>query len=200
MSKVVQDKKVKTNNQKNSICSVSVEAVKFSDLWSSYPGGQPYKDPKTGNPPKGYENQCAINLSAAIHGAGVEMKSFKGAVVEMGGRRLAIRAEELSTWLKLQPFCGLPRHPEDITGASWEEKIKGRTGIVFFADYWSRASEKAPTGDHVDLWNGSRLTAVGASFFSTFARNLGINEVFPGTNYGYSDIRKSKIILFWEIQ
>lgn len=128
MSKVVQDKIIKTNNQKDSVCSINVDAVRFADLWSSYPGGHPYKDPRTGSAPKGYENQCAINLSAAIHGTGIEMRSFKGATVEVDGRRVAIRAEELAAWLKLQPFCGLPRHPETSPARLGKTRSKGGLG------------------------------------------------------------------------
>mgnify|MGYP000238687044 CR=1 FL=1 len=200
MSKVTQNAKVKTNNQKQSVCTIGIDAVKFEALWSSYPGGHPYRDPKTGRVPAGYENQCAVNVSAAIHGSGIEMKSFKGATVLVDAKKMAIRAQELAAWLSLQPFCGLPMNPENITGGNWEEKIKGRTGIIFFADYWRRSSEKSPTGDHIDLWNGSRLTASGTSFFSTVGRSIGINEILPGTEFGYSDLRGAKTILFWEVK
>lgn len=201
MRKLVQNAKIKTNNQKQSVCTIDVEVVKFAVLWASYPGGHPYRDPKTGKVPAGYENQCAINVSAAIHGSGIEMKSFKGATVSVSEKKMAVRAQELAAWLSLQPFCGLPRSPENITGGNWEEKIKGRTGIVFFADYWRRSSsEKSPTGDHIDLWNDSRLTATGTSFFSTLGRSIGVNEILPGTEFGYSDLRGAKTILFWEVK
>ena len=38
----------------------------------------------------------------------------------------------------LQPFCGLPKKPEDITGKDWKSKDKGRTGIIMFHAYWTR--------------------------------------------------------------
>jgi hypothetical protein len=199
-----QQARVRTNTTRNSVCSVQVEAVTFAKLWKSYPSGHPYVDAKTGNPPPGYDNQCAIKVSVAIHGVGVEMKSFQGAVVMMDGLKTAVGAAQLAAWLKLQPFCGLPRWPEKVTGADWQDKIRGRTGIVYFENYWARNdSEKAndkPTGDHIDLWNGSRLTAGGVSFFSTLGRRLGLNSVGAGTAWGYSDLGRSTEILFWEIK
>jgi hypothetical protein len=198
---LAQQAQVKTNTTKDSVCSVNVGAVTFAKLWESYPSGHPYVDPKTGKPPKGYENQCAIKVSMAIHGAGIEMKSFQGAVVMMDGLKTAVGATQLANWLKLQPFCGLPKAPENVTGPEWQDKIKGRTGIVYFENYWRRHGEtSAPSGDHIDLWDGSRLTATGWSFFSTLGRRVGLREAGAGTDWGYSDAGKSTAILFWEVK
>jgi Type VI secretion system (T6SS), amidase effector protein 4 len=194
---LVQHAKITTNTEKGSVCSITVEAVGFSELWAAYPDSPPYVDVKTGKPPKGYENQCAIKVSVAIHVAGVEMKSFKGASVSINGKKAAVRAAELATWLKQQPFCGLPKTTATVTGKDWQEKLKGKTGIVFFANYWAREGEAStPSGDHVDLWNGSRLTASGTGgALTSFARfTLGIGSLW------YSDLGKATEILFWEIK
>jgi hypothetical protein len=201
---LTQQARVRTNTTRDSVCSVQVEAVAFAKLWESYPGGHPYVDPKTGKPPPGYSNQCAIKVSIAIHGVGIQMKSFRGAAVKVNGLPCASLAAELAGWLKLQPFCGLPKSPEAVTGPDWQDNIRGKTGIIYFANYWARdAGEKSsdkPTGDHIDLWNGSRLTATGMSFFSTLGRRLGLNSLGAGTSWGYSDLGKSTEILFWEIK
>lgn len=201
---LTQQARVRTNTVRDSVCDINVPVVTFAQLWASYPGGHPYVDPETRKPPKGYENQCAIKVSMAIHGAGAEMKSFKGAVVELNARKAAIVATQLAAWLRLQPFCGLPKQPENVTGKDWQDKIKGRTGIIYFENYWARTpAEQAsltPSGDHIDLWNGSRLTATGWSLLSTLGRRVGINEVAPGTDWGFSDIRNAKVILFWAIK
>ena len=192
-----QSAKVRTNATPNSICKIQIEAVKFSALWSSYPKTEtPYLDAK-GKVPPGYENQCAIRVSVALGGVGLTMKSFKGATVAVSSKRVAVRAQELADWLKLQPFCGLPSKPEEITGSNWQDKIKGRTGIVFFKDYWTRAGERSPSGDHIDLWNSSKLTATGVlSQAETFMRfTIGFSSLLGM----YSDIGKSTQILFWEI-
>jgi hypothetical protein len=196
VAKIKQKHRVNTNTKKDSVCSVKVEAVTFDKLWSSFPNGDPppYIDKKTGLPPKGFSNQCSIRASTAIHGAGVEMKSFKGVTVSVDGNRLAIRAEELANWLKSQPFCGLPQKPEDISGEEWDTKIQGRTGIIFFKDYWKRPGEKTPSGDHIDLWNGSRLTSRLTSFIEL---TLGIRE---STFLELSNFGKGSQILFWEVK
>jgi hypothetical protein len=212
-SGVKQRATVKTNDTPGSVCRINAEPVKFVDLWKGYPSSLPYVDPKTGNPPPGYSNQCAIKVSVAIHSVGVDMKSFTPAVVgvppnDLGrvlvnGKNTATLASQLAAWLKKQPFCGLPKQPESITGEMWEDKIKKRTGIVYFADYWTRNTDKAglPTGDHIDLWNGSRLTASGfLGTLTTTARYLGQRSLLPGTAWGYSDLGTSKTILFWEIK
>jgi hypothetical protein len=201
---LTQQARIRTNPTRDSVCSIQVEAVTFAKLWAAYPGGHPYVD-ANGKTPAGYENQCAINLSAAIHGAGIEMRSFQGATVTLpSGRRAATSASQLAAWLRRQPFCGLPQAPENVAGDKWQSKIKGRTGIVYFEHYWARnEAEKAagkPTGDHIDLWNGTRLTAVGWEFFSAFGRRLGINAIGAGTDWGYSDVRKARAILFWEVK
>lgn len=81
-------------------------------------------------PPKGFENQCAIKVSVALHAAGVDMKSFRGATVTVDGKRLAIRAEELAAWLKTQHLIGLPLKPENVTGKEWQEKVSIARGTT----------------------------------------------------------------------
>ena len=173
--------------------------LSFDKLWQGYPSSKPYVD-KSGDPPKGFENQCAIKVSVALHAAGVDMKSFRGATVTVDGKRLAIRAEELAAWLKTQHLIGLPLKPENVTGKEWQEKIKGRKGIVFFANYWARPGEKSPTGDHIDLWNKSTLTP---SFASILRFRVGMsslaNPLDPSDPY-FSNLDNSEGILLWEIR
>ncbi|VWD37345.1 hypothetical protein BLA17378_07783 [Burkholderia aenigmatica] len=80
--------------------------------------------------------------------------------------------------------------------------MKGRTGIIQFSRYWSRDGESSDnaSGGHIDLWNGSRLTVSSApDAVATLSRILGYQEFLPGTHLGWSDLRNSKQILFWEI-
>ena len=214
---LVQQARVRTNTTKDSVCKIDVQPVKFADLWNNYVTGDPYRDSKTGDVPKGYGNQCAIRVSAALHKVGVEMKSFTQANVAvkpneqfgrilLDGKNTAVKADQLGSWLSKQPFCGLPQKPENITGKDWESKVKGRTGIVMFDAYWTREGDAAgnATGGHIDLWNGSRLTISGvADGFATIGRYLGISSFRQGARLAeqlsYSDLRNSKTILFWAI-
>jgi hypothetical protein len=210
---LVQQAKVRTNTVKDSVCKIDVPAVKFSDLWDNYVTGAPYK-PAEGD--KGdYSNQCALRMSATFHKVGIKMLSFSQKTLKpmpgaqvlgrvmMGGSPSAVRAYELGEWLKLQPFCGLPKQPENITGKDWESKVKGRTGIIMFHAYWTRAGEApaSASGGHIDLWNGSRLTISSVTDgFATVGRYFGMQSFLPGTNIGFSDLRNSKTVLFWEIK
>lgn len=197
-------KEISTNAQKGSVCKVDVPPVTFDALWAAYPTGKPYVDPKSGKPPPGYANQCAIKVSVALHGVGVEMRSFTGSSIKLNGKTTAVGATELANWLKKQPFCGLSPKAEAVTGRDWQTKLKARQGIVYFSNYWQRQGEAGNqrSGDHIDLWSGTRLTTSGLSpgTLATMGRYLGLREFLPGTDVGYSDLAGSDEILFWEIR
>jgi hypothetical protein len=194
---------VRTNSTPGSIKVVELKVLTFQELWDTYPSGDPYTDPNTGRVPPGYSNQCAIRMSVTFHRLGIAMKSYhRTDRILVDGKGTASRADELAEWLKLRPFAGLPV-PEDVTGSDWESKVKGRTGIIEFSRYWIRHGEDtaSASGGHIDLWNGSRLTVSSApDAIATFSRVVGIQSFFPGTDFGWSDLRNSKKILFWEIK
>lgn len=195
---VKQKQQVRTNTVAGSVCRVDVPPVTFALLWNNYVTGNPYDDPA-------YDNQCAIRLSATLHRVGIEMKSFSQSSVKPGtgkaslgrillnGKATATRADEMASWLQLQPFCGLPAKPENVTGADWEAKIRGRTGIIFFGGYWRREGEASGqgSGGHIDLWNGAKMTGIGSGFRARW------NIVISGI---WSDLNAAKIILFFPIQ
>lgn len=196
-------KEVPTNTKVDSKAEVSLRRVTFAELWAAYPRGTPYVDPKTGDVPAGFENQCAIRMSVTLHKVGIEMKSFRGkGQIRLEGKRTAVLASEMANWLRLKPMAGIGA-PESITGSDWQKKIAGRTGIVAFMNYWRRDGETAgnASGGHIDLWNGSRLTISSTpGVVSTIGRSLGWDAFFPGTHYGWSDLGRSTEILFWEIK
>jgi hypothetical protein len=100
-------------------------------------------------------------------------------------------AQELANWLGPKRLAGCP-NAESYTGKAAFDRISDRTGIIFFANYWQRHGETgdARSGDHIDLWNGTRLT----SAFSWARVHLGISWD------GYlSDFRRSTRVLFWPI-
>jgi hypothetical protein len=190
---------VRTNATPGSVRIVQLEALTFQRMWNAYPDKEdPFVDPKTGRKPAYADNQCAIRLSITLHALGVEMKSFRGeGQIRIDGKRTALRAREMAEWLKLRPFAGL-RAPIDITGSDWQDKLKGRTGIVFFSGYWARNTD-APgqtSGDHIDLWNRDTLTAPGfeGRAISFLRFRMGVTSLW------YSDLGKSKQILFWDVQ
>jgi hypothetical protein len=198
---------VRTNSIPHSIKDVALEVVTFRELWDRYPSGNPYDN-------RAYSDQCAIRMSVTFHRVGIDMKSFSSKLVQplsgqpsigrivLDGKATATRADELGEWLKLRPFAGVPNY-EDITGSDWESKVKGRTGIIQFSRYWTREGESDAnaSGGHIDLWNGTRLTISSApDAVATISRSFGGHSFLPGTSFGWSDLRNSKQILFWEIR
>jgi hypothetical protein len=176
----------------------STKRVRFAALWAGYPSTKPYLDPKTGSPPKGFENQCAIKVSVALHAVGIDMKSYRGSQVVVEGKPAATRATELAAWLNSQYLPSLPVHGQTVTGEDWQKKVKGRTGIIYFANYWARPGEAAaPSGDHIDLWNGSRLTATGLEGVIVDFLRFGL-DIQSGP--GFSNLGKATTILFLEVQ
>lgn len=72
--------------------------------------------------------------------------------------------------------------------------------MIFFGEYWSHDSDAAgqSTGGHIDLWNQDTLTRVGWTSFFRFT--LGIDSLPSIALGGYSDLGKSKKILFFEVK
>jgi hypothetical protein len=168
--------------------------IKFETIWKNYPAAHPCRDPKTGGIPSGYSNQCAIRVGFALERSGVSFASFKGkrcpCASSTGGQIAS--AQELADWLGPKRFPGcLPA--EAYTGKAAFDKIDGRTGIVFLANYWQRPGETGTTrsGDHIDLWNGSRMSA----YSSWFRVHFGI--AWDGL---WSDFRLASRVLFWPVK
>ncbi|AVS79690.1 hypothetical protein C8244_00245 [Paracidovorax avenae] len=160
--------------------------VTFAQLWKNHPnvmGDAPLLDKAV------YENQCAINMSAALIRAGVDMRTYRGIWSWQKDRpKYAIRAEELANWLA----GGASRLPAKLTKYNGEEasnafeRVDHKKGIIFFKDYYGPGM----TGDHIDLYNGIRMTEV-SSWFRIHARIS-----WSGV---WSNFREAKSIWFWEL-
>jgi hypothetical protein len=186
---IKQSAAVKTNATKGSICKVDVPSIRFGDLWSAYAKGT-VCDAKGENGKPLFSNQCAIRVSHALKKCGVTFKSYpaKRKCWIHPNDDHVLAAKELADWLELQPFVGCKK-AETITGEDWRDKVNGRTGIICFEDYYP--PESGSGGDHIDLWNGSRMTDM-SSIFRTQLR-----IVFTPIWY---DLNKAKRIRFFPIK
>ena len=168
-------------------------AIKFETIWGNYPHSDPCIDPKTGKPPAGYSDQCAIRVGNALAKSGVSFVSFKGKRCPYADKNsgLVAGAQDLANWLGPTRFNGCSQ-AETYTGKTVFKGISGRTGIIFLANYWQRAGEtgNTRTGDHIDLWNGMRMTSV-TSFFRV---HLGVS--WDGV---WSSYERASKALFWPI-
>ena len=160
----------------------------FATLWNNHPvvkGESSLVDRGA------YEFQCAVNLSAALLGSGVNMKSYSGQWSwQKGSSKYAIRAQELADWLA-SPVNPLHSKVEKYSGFDVFNKISGRSGVIFFQNYWGANHQ----GDHIDLWNGYRLTD-----WRTWVRihirigSFGLHNLGAG-----ADFEKAKSVWFWPI-
>lgn len=153
----------------------------FRTLWENHPnvkGDTPILDKNV------YANQCAINLSAALLRSGIELKGFRGALSWQKDKpKYAIRAQELADWLRTT-FPRLPTRFKSVSPKDFNSQLYGHSGIIFFQNYWGAGKQ----GDHIDLWNGSRLTHI-RSVAQIYMR---IGSVGWGSDY-----HKAESIWFW---
>ncbi|MDE8601442.1 type VI secretion system amidase effector protein Tae4 [Marinomonas sp. RSW2] len=169
--------------------------LKFNQLWNDFPEKNimrarcQNKQSSTSSSPFG--NYCAIMLSDALIKSGVSTNSakVKKCWSHQGGKHILL-AEEMAKWLNTANIGGINR-VEKISPTSFQKDLDGRTGIIFFKDYWQRGNESLDnrSGDHIDLWNKNEISSTGM-----FMRS--IYEFFGAV----SDLNKSKEVWFWEIK
>lgn len=132
--------------------------MKFKALWQNHPtvAASAFEDdaPCLVNGKRAFDNQCAIRIGICLQKSGVALQTFKGARCwHRHTPAHILRAEELAKWLK-SPFSPFKRMSE-FKGINGFQSIQGKTGVIFFKDYYGDNNR----GDHIDLWNGSRLTS-----------------------------------------
>lgn len=199
----------KTNLIGKSQKMVLLKVITFDELWIAYPSEKiEHRDLKTGKDV--FSDHCAINVSAALYKNGILMKSFNKTrcwncpqpdPVSRKGIHI-IRAQELSDYLKTRPFAGCPK-PQEYIGKNYLKGVDGKTGIIFFKDYWLRGNEKTPTGDHKDLWNKSKLAGSGSLVSFLRVNFPDVTETFSGVFGAHtriSSLENAKQVLFWEVK
>lgn len=165
-------------------------AVGFSALWNAHPSVSGGEDPCSSE----FTNQCAIRVGVALASCGVDTTKIPGVVHcwhHENKEGHILRAEELANGLSHASIRGVGKQKE-VKPADLKKALKGKTGIIFFKDYWQRDGETSRnrSGDHIDLWNGTRLT----TYTSWFRIQLGLS--IDGI---WSDFGKSKKVLFWPV-
>ncbi|MCM5680443.1 type VI secretion system amidase effector protein Tae4 [Schlegelella sp. S2-27] len=149
----------------------------FHRLWGNHPTG---KFPCSTDGKSHFENQCAIRMGVAITKSGISMKTWGLRQCwhhdKDEGHTLA--AEEMANALTRVIVPGMKRVEKHQAKEAFD-KITGRKGIVFIKDFYNGS------GDHIDLWNGWRMTKLS----SPFAVYLGLG----------SDYTRGAGIWFWEV-
>lgn len=174
--------------------------ITFHKLWENHPTVKGDDDPCTTDGKKNFQNQCAIRVGTALARCGYDTRRIPGVRhcwhhEKTQGHILA--AEELAEGLMRAAIPGVSPVAR-YSAETFADEMDGKTGIVFFKDYWQRRGESGRnrSGDHVDLWNGSRLT----DWFSWVRINariggFGVHSI-PGAP---SDLAEAGAVWFWRV-
>lgn len=168
--------------------------MKFDDLWNNFPDKENIKKlctnkQKDSNKP--FSDYCAIMLSECFIRSGIDLSLLNAKRCwSHSGKKHILLAEEFAYSLKTRPPAGISAMTK-VQPGSFQNSLKGKTGVIFFKDYWQRGSESFAnrSGDHIDLWNKSEITGSGMFMRSVY-------EFFGVV----SDLNKSKEIWFWEVK
>ena len=168
--------------------------LSFENLWKNHPTVAGNDNPCSTNGKVYFSNQCAIRVGVALTKSGVKTKHIPGATHcwhHPASEGHVIRAEELAKGLAKVSLAGL-KPVDKLDPMLFSSKLASRKGILFFKDYWQRSGESSNhrSGDHIDLWNGSRLTD-----WTTWLR-IQLHLSLDGV---WSDYRGSKAVWFWEV-
>jgi len=166
----------------------------FNTLWNNHPKIFGDDAPCRTQGTKNFSDQCAINLGVALRRSGANLNGLFGVRYcwqhpKSEGHVLA--AEEMAKALSRTMIPGL-RSMKKIKPQEFEEELIGQQGIIFLKDFWRRGGETFGnrSGDHIDLWNGRRLT----DWLSYPRIQWGFS--IEGT---FSDYHDSREIWFWRI-
>jgi hypothetical protein len=109
-----------------------------------------------------HPNQCAIRMGTAFVGAGLDIKKLKAVTCDHHPKSMGhtLRALEFAEGLQRGLIFNIGTTEVYKVGHPWLTKLPGRTGIVFFHNYYNRqGNDTGPlTGDHIDLWKMGELT------------------------------------------
>ncbi|MCK0163294.1 T6SS effector amidase Tae4 family protein [Marinobacter sp. S6332] len=175
--------------------------ITFRKLWENHPTIKGDDNPCVKDGKKNFQNQCAIRVGAALARCGFNTRALPGARHcwyhdKSAGHVLA--AQELASALAELTIPGIGS-VQRLSAKEFMEKADGKNGVVFFKNYWQRSSDRegSPTGDHIDFWNGSRLTdRMTWARFHLRVGGFGMHSLPQGP----SDYLAAEEVWFWEVQ
>lgn len=141
---------------------VKIKKPSFQAIWDHHPAGSFPCDKQL------FPNQCAIRMSVALTGAGIDTSSFD----KLYPRRRCssaypslkhhhpghiMSAQELANWIDKSPeiFGQTQKLKSPVTSANYV----GKKGIVFIMNGWGST-------DHIDIWNGQDMRGGFPQYFS----------------------------------
>lgn len=163
----------------------------FKTLWDNFPDDEAVKKICFNKENTPFDNYCSILISECFNQSGISLESCHAVRCwSHPGKRHVIRAEQLAKWLSTNPPKSFGAM-ETVNPGEFQSKLAGRTGVIFFKDYWVRGNESFEnrSGDHIDLWNKNKITGSGM-FYRSIIELLGL----------VSDLNKSRSVWFWEVK
>jgi hypothetical protein len=145
----------------------------------------------------GVTNQCAVRMSIALARSGFGLESFQprsrvhaGVKCQTEGVPHVLGANELASFLSktlFQPEVYSPSGKKAGCGSAYE-RVAGRTGILYFNNCFTRSGDKTKSGDHIDLFDGSKY------YNQILHPRAGGNESSIGNLFAASDR-----VWFWQL-
>lgn len=164
--------------------------VTFKTLWENHPTVTNNVFPCSTNGKPNFPDQCSIRLgtSLALSGADTRTLNVRHCWFHDNSKGHILRAEELAMALTKTQLSGIGKM-QKIDPPNFQCELRGRSGIIYFKDFWLRSGETLDgrSGDHIDLWDGSRLTKW--QTWLTISCWLGVRESYP----------RSREIWFWSV-
>ncbi|HTF98659.1 MAG TPA: type VI secretion system amidase effector protein Tae4 [Cellvibrio sp.] len=128
----------------------------FKTLWDKHPTNTDDDYPCKTKGKNNFHNQCAIRMGVCFERAG--LKTSKLMIRKCWQHKAedghTLAAEEFANALQKVAISPKIQKPIKFKGSEGFSKIAGKKGIIFFKDYYGQNGQ----GDHIDLWNGTRLT------------------------------------------
>jgi len=168
--------------------------ILFKTLWDNFPDKAKMKSACTNKQKdsnKPFENYCAILLSECFINSGIDTNSLSGTKCwSHQGKKHILKAADFANALDKNLPAGFS-NKEKILPTSFQSILDGKTGVIYFKDYWQRGKEsfESRSGDHIDLWNKNEISGQGMTMRSIY-------EFFGVV----SDLNQSKEVFFWEVK
>ena len=109
----------------------------------------------------GVPNQCAVRMSVAMVRCGMDFIGFPNQRRIHRGRSICqlmpdhvLGARELADYLRM--ILPEPVRYGGAAAATARAALNNRKGIIYFDNCYARTPGGPQTGDHIDLWDGSR--------------------------------------------
>ena len=151
----------------------------FKTLWDNFPDADAVKarcfnKQNSGGSP--FDDYCAILLSECFIKSGISLNEAppgKRCWSHTGAKHILL-AEHLAGWLADKPPRGFGKK-QNVQPGNFQTSLSGRTGVIFFKDFWQRAGQRieSRSGDHIDLWSKNRITG-GSMLYRSFIEFLGL--------------------------